>query len=117
MGDGEGAVAGGGVRAEAGGAGEVLIRTPLLGDQVRRGCAISALSAWADATAVQQAFTADADVTSLSLHGGGASAEAAAAEAGGDTGGEPTFNEAEEVAMRLGFAEQMEADFWGVADS
>jgi len=116
VGNGKGNVAGGGVPAQGGGAGYVRIQAPLLGDPVRRGCAAPALSASADAAAVDEAFTATATVTSVALHGGAASAEAASAEAGDNTGGEPTLDEAEEIAMRFGFAEQMEADFWGVAE-
>jgi len=86
----------------------------LLGDQVRSGCAAATLSARADADALRAALTAEVAVGVIVLSGGAASPESMALAAGGGT--VATLDSAEELAMKMGFAEQLEADFWGTGD-
>ena len=92
---------------------DVIFEATLLGDMVRRGCSAATLSAAADREGLRVALVADEEVSAVTLRGSVASAEAVALAEGAATDN-VTLNAEEEFAMRMGFAEQMEADFWGV---
>jgi len=88
------------------------VAAPMLGDVRRRGCAQPAICAAAPASALLTALTSVCDVHAVALQQpGDASAVVPSPEAG------VKVDAAEELAIRLGYAEHLEAEFFGAGDS
>ena len=101
--------------------GEIVdFAAPLLGDQVRRGCASESLASRAPEAALRRALLAAETVSRIPLEAMEASAtstvESQSGEVAHQEGAAVVEDEAEKLAMMAGFAEHLEADFWGVDD-
>ena len=97
---------------------QVLLEAPLLGDPRRRNCEAPALRFRAPEGAIRSALRSAAAVHTVSL--GAAPAAAATAEPeiannfAAAAGGAVAVDEAEEFAVRSGYLEHMEDEFFGV---
>jgi hypothetical protein len=94
-----------------------LVSAPLLGDVRRRSTRSAALEANAPAEVVRTALTSQSAVHAVALSEaaeGGASAEAAVATATGARDGEAAVevDASEEVAVRIGYLDHVEDEFW-----
>ena len=95
----------------------VTVEVPLLGDARRRACDAAVLGARAPAAALATALTSKDTVYAVALTGGvGGGGGAAAALPDGEIEGEIEVHAEEELAMAIGYAEHLEADFFGTGD-
>jgi len=90
------------------------IEATLLGDERRRGCSRPIISVKAEAEALLSALTSANDVHAVALH----PPDTYAADAADSSPMEAPVevDTAEELAIRLGYAEYMEAEFFGTGD-
>ena len=91
--------------------GSALLEAPLLGDEVRRGCASSTIAARADAPSVVAALTAADGVSTVPLF-----AEKTDEGLGENTEAAVSRDADEEMAMMSGYADHLEAEFFGADD-
>ena len=93
------------------GGGMARLVAPLLGDEVRRGCASEHGGARAQEV-LRAALLADSAVSTIALEADESRGTAVAAE----PTAEVVVDDEERLAMMAGFAEHLEADFWGTDD-
>ncbi|KAL1508280.1 hypothetical protein AB1Y20_004394 [Prymnesium parvum] len=97
------------------GGGAATVRAPLLGDAVRRGGGADALLVEADADALAAALASERAWHSVAVRDvGRAARDDGAGRAPWQAAAE--VDEEEELALKLGYAEHLEAEFFGVGD-
>ncbi|KAL3926150.1 MAG: hypothetical protein SGPRY_003434 [Prymnesium sp.] len=97
---------------------ETTLDAPLLGDPLRRGCEDPSLTVSVPSEDIREALLSKFAWHSVGVKDIGASARrlAGAASSAGSSPWQASVevNEAEEFALKIGYAEQLEADFFGV---